>query len=89
MLAQIDRAERAVRDLGYRELRVRHLGTQARVELGDDDLEAACTDEAREAVAQAVIAAGYDRVTIDDRPLRSGSFAGRQRLELHVRAASA
>jgi uncharacterized protein len=89
MLAQIDRAERAVRALGFRELRVRHLGTHARVELGDDDLEAVCVDGAREAVAQAVIGAGYVQVTIDERPLRSGSFAGRRRLELRVRAASA
>jgi hypothetical protein len=31
------------------------------------------------------MAAGYARVTIDAQPLRSGSFAGRRRLEVLVR----
>src|SRR5207248_2753305 len=37
-LAQIDRAEQAVKALGYRILRVRHLGSMARVELAADEL---------------------------------------------------
>jgi pyridinium-3,5-biscarboxylic acid mononucleotide sulfurtransferase len=80
MLAQIDRAERALRELGYRDLRVRHLGEHARVELGDADLEAAANAAARAQIEIAVVAAGYRNVTIDDRPLRSGSFAGRRAL---------
>jgi len=83
MLAQIDRAERALRGLGYRELRVRHLGEEGRVELGDDDLQRASAEPA--AIVRAVMAAGYARVTIDAQPLRSGSFAGRRRLEVLVR----
>jgi pyridinium-3,5-biscarboxylic acid mononucleotide sulfurtransferase len=38
ILAQVDHAERALKGLGFRELRVRHLGTTGRVELGADDL---------------------------------------------------
>ena len=37
-LAQIDRAEAAIRALGFRDLRVRHLGPLGRVELGESDL---------------------------------------------------
>jgi uncharacterized protein len=83
LLAQIDRAERAVRALGYRELRVRHLGRRASVELGDEDLERARAD--RDRIVAAVRAAGYADVSIDDRPLRSGSFAGRRPLPVVTR----
>jgi uncharacterized protein len=82
MLAQIDRAERAVRSLGYRELRVRHLGRRAQVELGDRELEAAADAVARAAITDAVTRAGYAEVVIDERPLRSGSFAGRRALTI-------
>jgi pyridinium-3,5-biscarboxylic acid mononucleotide sulfurtransferase len=74
VLAQIDRAERAVRALGYRELRVRHLGRTARVELGERDLAGAATQ--RDVVVKAVLEAGYGEVEIASEPLRSGSFTG-------------
>jgi pyridinium-3,5-biscarboxylic acid mononucleotide sulfurtransferase len=74
VLAQIDRAERAVRALGYRELRVRHLGRTARVELGERDLAGATTQ--RDVVVTAVLEAGYGEVEIAAEPLRSGSFTG-------------
>jgi len=80
MLAQIDRAERALRALGYRELRVRHLGRRAQVELGEAELAAAGSEEAVARIVAAVGGAGYDAVTLDERPLRSGSFAGRRPL---------
>jgi hypothetical protein len=57
---------------------VRHLGRRASVELGDEDLERARADRAR--IVDTVRAAGYIDVSIDDRPLRSGSFAGRRPL---------
>jgi pyridinium-3,5-biscarboxylic acid mononucleotide sulfurtransferase len=76
VLAQIDRAEHAVRALGYRELRVRHLGRTGRVELGDKDLGRASTSEHRSAIATAVRSAGYSDAEIDPEPLRSGSFTG-------------
>jgi len=73
ILAQIDRAELALKELGYRVLRVRHLGTLGRVELVEDDL-AALTAEARSAIVSAVGAAGYGAVEIADEPFRSGSL---------------
>jgi uncharacterized protein len=76
VLAQIDRAEAALRALGYRDLRVRHLGRRGRVELGDDDLARAKDEGAKTAILAAVRVAGYDDAEIDDEPLRSGSFTG-------------
>jgi uncharacterized protein len=73
-LAQVDRAERAVRALSYREFRVRHYGRRARVELAAADLERAADGERTAALKAAVHAAGYDEVTIDPRPFRSGSL---------------
>ena len=84
-LAQIDRAESAIRALGYRDLRVRHLGDLGKVELGDDDLAIARTGDARAAILDAVRAAGYAEAAIDDEPLRSGSFTGIRRIPLALR----
>ena len=77
VLAQVDRAERALHALGYRDLRVRHLGAAARVELAEADLERAATDEARHEIVSAVTRAGYGAAEIGERPLRSGSFTGK------------
>ncbi|HEX6943736.1 MAG TPA: ATP-dependent sacrificial sulfur transferase LarE [Gemmatimonadaceae bacterium] len=74
-LAQVESAEQALRDLGIEgNLRVRHHGDMARIEL-----ESALLDEwldeanARRLVA-AVRAAGFRRVAIDLRGFRSGSL---------------
>jgi uncharacterized protein len=76
VLAQIDRAEGAIRSLGYGELRVRHLGSTGRVELGDRDLAIATSPRRRRAIERVIVDAGYDRAEIDPEPLRSGSFTG-------------
>ncbi|MGA8045868.1 MAG: ATP-dependent sacrificial sulfur transferase LarE [Dermatophilaceae bacterium] len=74
ILGQIERAEDALHDLGYAVLRVRHHGALARVELGDEELARATgSADARDAVADAVRAAGFDKVEIDPRGLRSGA----------------
>jgi uncharacterized protein len=83
VLAQVDRAERALRALGFRELRVRHLGSTGRVELGAEDLERAVGDD-RAAVEAAVLAAGYATVRIDPEPLRSGSLTRGLRTPLPI-----
>jgi uncharacterized protein len=70
-LAQVDRAERAVRGLGYRELRVRHFGALGRLELPAYDLEA-LEPVVREKICAAIRSAGYAEVKIDPRPFRSG-----------------
>jgi uncharacterized protein len=74
VLAQVDRAEQALRALGFRELRVRHFGTVGRVELGGADLARAQSSTTRAQIRQAIREAGYDEVEIDPQPFRSGSL---------------
>ena len=73
-LAHVDRAERAVRELGYPVLRVRHHGDLGKLELPADDLERALAPAARAAIAAALREAGYARTAIDLEPLRSGAL---------------
>jgi uncharacterized protein len=73
VLAQIDRAELAVKALGYGVFRVRHYDRLGRVELAEDAL-AVLTAQTREAIVAAVAAAGYDEVEIAAEPFRSGSL---------------
>jgi pyridinium-3,5-biscarboxylic acid mononucleotide sulfurtransferase len=73
-LARIDRAERAVRQLGYRVLRVRHYGDTGRLELAADELARTSDERARAAIEAAIRSAGYGRAEIDPRPFRSGSL---------------
>jgi uncharacterized protein len=71
-LGQVDAAEAGLRALGFRQLRVRHYGDLARVELPLDQLPTAL--ERRAAVVAAVRAAGYRFVTVDWEGFRSGSL---------------
>ena len=73
VLAQIDRAELAVKALGHRVLRVRHFDALGRVELDGPEL-AALTAEGRRRIVEAVSAAGYAEVEIADEPFSSGSL---------------
>lgn len=72
VLGRIERAERALHELGFREVRVRHYEDTARVEVPLADLAAML--ETREAVVAAVRAAGYRYVTLDLEGLRSGNL---------------
>jgi len=72
-LAQIDRAEDALRALGYRQLRVRHHGDLARVELARDELVRALTPEALRAISRCVHDAGFRWVSLDVDGYRQGS----------------
>ena len=83
ILAQVDRAERALKALGFRELRVRHLGTTGRVELVAEELARAVTDD-RAAVERAVLSAGYVNVEIDPEPFVSGRLTRGMRSPLPI-----
>jgi uncharacterized protein len=74
VLGQIDRAEAALKALGFAELRVRHLGEDARVEVGAAELPRLEDLALRARVAAAVAEEGYAQVQIADEPLRSGSL---------------
>ncbi len=69
-LAQIERAEAALRALGLRDLRVRHHGDVGRVEVGEGEMQAAFARRAE--VAAAVKAAGFRVAALDLEPFRSG-----------------
>lgn len=73
-LARVDRAERAVRALGYERLRVRHYGELGKLEVGAEELRRALEPKGRRAIAEAILSAGYARAEIDPRPFRSGSL---------------
>jgi uncharacterized protein len=72
VLSRVERAEAALRQLGWRELRVRHYGDTARLEVPLGDLGRVV--DQREAVVAAVLAAGYGYVTLDLEGLRSGNL---------------
>jgi uncharacterized protein len=69
-LGAVEQAERGIRALGFRDVRVRHHGEIGRVELGESDLEAAFARRAE--VAEAVKGAGFKLAVLDLEPFRSG-----------------
>ncbi len=74
-LAAVERAESALRALGVAgDLRVRHHGVLARVELAPSELERWLEPAHQAAVRSAVLAAGFARAAIDVRGFRSGSL---------------
>ncbi len=72
-LSQIDRAEQFIRDLGYRQLRVRHHGQVARIELPTEALLPFVQQHA-EAVTAHFKSLGFLYVTLDLQGFRSGSM---------------
>jgi uncharacterized protein len=74
-LAAVERAERALRALGVSgNLRVRHHGDVARVEMDVAELQRWCESENAARLGDAVRAAGFTSVEIDPRGFRSGSL---------------
>ncbi|MBI3889981.1 MAG: ATP-dependent sacrificial sulfur transferase LarE [Candidatus Wallbacteria bacterium] len=72
LLGRIDRAEQFLRELGFRELRVRHEGASARVEVPVDALPRVL--EHRAAIVGQLKSLGYVYVTLDLEGFRSGSM---------------
>jgi pyridinium-3,5-biscarboxylic acid mononucleotide sulfurtransferase len=71
-LRRVERAEAGVRALGFRELRVRHLGERARVEIAREEMGRLDDADLRAAVEKAVRAAGYAEAVIDPEGYRRG-----------------
>jgi uncharacterized protein len=71
-LDSVARAESGLRALGFRQLRVRHYGDTARIEVPGADLAEVVAR--RDAVSSAVHAAGYRYVTLDLDGFRSGNL---------------
>ena len=72
VLAEVAAAESALRTLGFRQLRVRHYGDLARLELPIDELDAVLARRAE--IVDAVKSAGYRYVTLDLEGFRSGNL---------------
>ena len=73
-LSQVERAERALRQLGFRELRVRHHGDVARIEVAIGELPRMLQAGIREQAVTSIIATGYRYVCVDLEGFRSGSL---------------
>jgi uncharacterized protein len=73
-LEQIGRAEAALRELGFRELRVRHHGSTARIELPRAEMGRVLADGLAEEIVRRVREAGFAFVALDLEGLRSGSL---------------
>jgi uncharacterized protein len=73
-LAIIERAEEAVRQLGFRVFRVRHHDTLARIEVARDEMARALEPAINEALVAALKAAGYQYVSLDLQGYRTGSL---------------
>jgi uncharacterized protein len=71
-LTAVARAEQALKALGFGQVRVRHYGDLARLELDGEVLAEAV--EQRKAVVEAVKEAGYRYVTLDLEGFRSGNL---------------
>jgi uncharacterized protein len=74
VLAQIERAEESMRELGFREFRVRHHGELARVEIARTEMPRALSMEMLDAITAEVRKAGFQYVTLDSSGFRSGSM---------------
>jgi uncharacterized protein len=74
VLEQIEKSEESLRALGFRELRVRHHGELARVEIARGELQRALNLEMMDAITAALKRSGYQYVTLDCAGFRSGSM---------------
>ncbi len=74
-LGQVEIVESELLELGFTEVRVRHLGDTARIELADAELKLAAQEAIRKQIVDAALAAGFRHVTLDLVGLQSGSFS--------------
>lgn len=74
LLGRIERAEEAVRRLGFRQFRVRASGENARLELSHDELARGLAPEMSRALIATIASAGFARVAIDPQGYRQGSL---------------
>lgn len=76
LLKRIDAAERAIRALGFRQVRVRCHGHIARLELLPDDFARVLEGETRSAVIGILSESGFGLACLDLSGFRSGSMSG-------------
>ena len=75
LLERLDKAEDFLRhDLGFRQVRVRHHDTVARLEFGDDELERMNDQVLRSTISEKLKSLGYTFVAVELTGYRSGSL---------------
>ena len=74
VLEQVERSEESLRQLGFREFRVRHHGEVARVEIARTEMPRALSMEMMDRISAELRKAGYQYVTLDTTGFRSGSL---------------
>jgi uncharacterized protein len=74
VLQQVEQAEESMRQLGFREFRVRHHGELARVEIARVEMQKALSMEVLDAITAALRNVGFKYITLDTAGFRSGSL---------------
>lgn len=73
-LAMVERGEDALRELGFRQFRVRHHGDIARIEIAREEMARAMTPEMAAQFSRVFKGLGFKFVTLDLEGFRSGSM---------------
>jgi uncharacterized protein len=74
ILSQVERAEELLRGLGFKELRVRHHGETARIEVPLEQLARLTEAPARARIVEGLKSLGFRWVALDLDGLRSGNL---------------
>ena len=74
LLSQVEQAEAALHSLGFPQVRVRHHGNLARIEIAVEDLPRALAMPTLEKITAAIKPLGFLYVTLDTEGYRSGSM---------------
>ncbi|HWG18868.1 MAG TPA: ATP-dependent sacrificial sulfur transferase LarE, partial [Acidobacteriaceae bacterium] len=73
-LNQVERAEEALHALGFAQVRVRHHGTLARIEIARADMPRALSLDMLDCITAALQPLGFTYITLDTRGYRTGSM---------------
>ena len=73
-LSQVEQAEDALHNLGFAQVRVRHHGDLARIEIAREDLPHALTLAMLDNITTALRPIGFTYITLDTQGYRSGSM---------------
>jgi uncharacterized protein len=74
LLDRIDRAEAVLRELGFRQFRVRAHGELARIELAQDELARGLEPAVARQIAEGIKDTGFSLVSLDLEGYRQGSL---------------
>jgi uncharacterized protein len=73
-LGQVEQGEQALRDLGFEQLRLRHHGELARIEIEPSELPRALESEMAKRIVAAIKPLGFRYVSLDLEGYRTGSL---------------